>query len=257
VRVEGVVDEGPTLVELARAANREHQSVTAAGQTMVQHAIAAGEALLAARNACEEKQWLNWCADNIKFSYGSVALYMRVARYRDVLEGLDGPPVTTLARAKDLLVGVDHGDEHWWNSHKYPPEIRAAAKRLRDDGMSYAAISRTLGVHYGTIKEWFNPDLMKRRRAKTNKRRAERVKARHEHREREIKTAARKAGGAVAEAYSLAERMQDVIGKAQTESTDTEAREALARAGTHYRKMRDEIVVALGVSHAGPGRRQL
>lgn len=46
----------------------------------------------------------------------------------------------------------------------------------------------------------------------------------------------------------MAERMQDVLGRAHSESTDPEGRRALSVAGEHYRKMRDEIVRALGVS---------
>jgi hypothetical protein len=63
-----------------------------------------------------------------------------------------------------------------------------------------------------------------------------------------VRRAARKAGGALAEAYAVAERMQDTIAQAHREATDREAREALALAGEHHRKMRDQIVRALGVS---------
>jgi hypothetical protein len=57
----------------------------------------------------------------------------------------------------------------------------------------------------------------------------------------------RKAGAGLAEAYAMAERMQDVIGQAEREAGTREARAALREAGAHYRRMRDEIVRALGV----------
>ena len=47
---------------------------------------------------------------------------------------------------------------------------------------------------------------------------------------------------------AVEQRMQDVLAQAQRETQDSEAREALSRAGVHYRKMRDEIVRALGIS---------
>jgi len=46
----------------------------------------------------------------------------------------------------------------------------------------------------------------------------------------------------------MGESFQDVLGQAHREEDDREAREAWARAGEHYRKMRDEIVRALGVA---------
>jgi hypothetical protein len=62
-----------------------------------------------------------------------------------------------------------------------------------------------------------------------------------------VKTALRKAGVAIAEAYTSAERMQDLIGQAHREAEDLEIRRHLALAGEHYRAMRDEIVKAAGI----------
>lgn len=67
-------------------------------------------------------------------------------------------------------------------------------------------------------------------------------------RDQAIKRAVRKHGGARAEAYAMAERMQDVLAQAQRETEDRDARRALSEAGVHYRRMRDEIVRALGVA---------
>lgn len=66
--------------------------------------------------------------------------------------------------------------------------------------------------------------------------------------EKAIKQAVRKAGAATAEAWAMAERLQDVLAQAQRETTDNEARRALSLAGEHYRLMRDKIVLALGVT---------
>lgn len=64
--------------------------------------------------------------------------------------------------------------------------------------------------------------------------------------ERRAKRTVRKAGGAIAEAWAMSERMQDVLGQAHREAEDMDARRALSEAGTHYRRMRDEVVRALG-----------
>lgn len=63
-----------------------------------------------------------------------------------------------------------------------------------------------------------------------------------------IRRALRTASKPLADAYAMAERMQDVLGQAHREATDRQAREHLARAGQHYRAMRDEIVHALGIT---------
>lgn len=63
---------------------------------------------------------------------------------------------------------------------------------------------------------------------------------------REAKKLAKIQGGAISEAYSMAERMQGILAQAHREATDSEARRALSVAESNYRAMRDEIVRALG-----------
>ena len=70
----------------------------------------------------------------------------------------------------------------------------------------------------------------------------------HAARERSRRRVVRTAGAAEAEAYNMAERFQDVIAQAQHESPDPARRAALARAAETSRKLRDEIVVALGTA---------
>lgn len=95
---------------------------------------------------------------------------------------------------------------------------------------------------------WLRPESVKQYSTRKARRRSVELRAaREQAKAAEIKRAVRKAGAATAEAWAMAERFQDVIAQAQDETQDSEARAALSRAGEHYRKMRDEIVKALGV----------
>jgi hypothetical protein len=56
------------LTEFAGRANNEHRLALAAGQSMVEHAISAGEALEAARALIPYGGWMNWLAANFEGS---------------------------------------------------------------------------------------------------------------------------------------------------------------------------------------------
>lgn len=62
--------------------------------------------------------------------------------------------------------------------------------------------------------------------------------------QKEAKVVIRKRGGALAEAYAMAERFQDVIAQAQREATGRDVRNALAMAGQFHHSTRDYIVRA-------------
>jgi Protein of unknown function (DUF3102) len=69
----------PTLPQLARTANRQHALVRKAGTTMVESAITAGAALIAAKAQMEHGTWLAWVRENLDFSERTAQVYMRVA----------------------------------------------------------------------------------------------------------------------------------------------------------------------------------
>jgi predicted transcriptional regulator len=113
--------------------------------------------------------------------------------------------------------------------------------------MSRRAIAEALGVSHSAVKRWCNPE----KNADYERRRRDRIRRAKQAEERRIakaRLAARNASKPLAQTNAMAEKMQDVLGQAHAEATDSEARRALAVAGEHYRKMRDEIVRALGVS---------
>jgi Protein of unknown function (DUF3102) len=72
------------LASLAEAANREHSAGEAAYASAVDHAIAAGEALLAAKGQVQYGQWLGWVDDHFHGSRRTAQVYMRMARNADV-----------------------------------------------------------------------------------------------------------------------------------------------------------------------------
>lgn len=249
VRGEVVEPGAQSLTELAEAANLAHGRVVASGTAMVYDAIRAGEALHRAEALAEPGQWMTWLRANFDGSTGTAHLYMRLADYQDQImrDGTMG-----IAEAKHLLTRSGFGRRRNGPKPTYPAWMRTEAIRLRNEGMSVAAAARHLGVSNPTIVKWTNPAEHERRVAKmqaARRRNRDAARAlRERQREQELKRAVRKAGAALAEAYAVAERMQDVLAQAHRETDDSQARRHLSTAGTHYRQMRDEIVRALGVA---------
>lgn len=249
----------PTLGELAETINREHGQVEQAGIAMIEHAILAGEALITAKKMCGEGNWLSWVAANFDATSYTAACYMRVAHQAEAVRS-SGESTFSGAylylRQKGLPGPTPSGGR---NGKGYPDEMRAEAERLRDEGMEYRGISTVLGVSRATARRWLDPEynnrtlahVAKHKAARRDEIAAERKAKRQEAEQREaqrIARAARAAGGSIAKAYALAESLQDAIGLAHAEAVDREAKEALSLAGAHYRRMRDQVVRALGVS---------
>jgi transposase len=232
-----------TLGELATEANREHELALEAGASMVEHAIRCGDALRRAKDACPGGNWKAWLDENFRASQVSASIYMRLAFYQDRVRADGHKSIDAARRALVDAPSLDKG------SARFPLWMRDEALRLLEDGMTIRAAAAELGVGTGTVQRWKNPDGdAERRRQRSRAWKAARRARQQAERDAAIKHAVRKAGGAIAEAYSMAERMDAVIAQAHRETEDREARRALSEAGVHYRKMRDEIVRALGVS---------
>lgn len=238
----------PTLDALAATANREHELCEKAGASMVEHAIRAGSALNAARESVPSGGWEAWVRRECGLSPAQARRYMQLAVHRDAVlrSGAD-----SINQAVQWLADNNQTQIRRSGVAGHPEWKRDAARKMAQEGTRQVDIARELGVSRPTVCLWVNPEAYRKHRASTARRnrrlRAERAALRERERQQAVKEAVRQAGGALAEAYAMAERMQDVIGQAHREATDTEARVALGRAGEHYRKMRDEIVRALGV----------
>lgn len=73
--------------DLTLVANREHHLAMDAAGSMLTHAIASGEALLAKRASVPQGEWHNWLDVNFEGSRKAAREYMRWAHHRGELAG--------------------------------------------------------------------------------------------------------------------------------------------------------------------------
>jgi hypothetical protein len=69
-----------SLTDLAARINAEHEAAGGALKRSLQHAIAAGELLLEAKDQLKHGQWLPWLKEHCQISERTARLYMRVAK---------------------------------------------------------------------------------------------------------------------------------------------------------------------------------
>jgi hypothetical protein len=108
-----------TVAELAAVANRQHELAREAGEEMIMHAFAAGEALIAVKAQLQHGEWLPWLAANFSASEDTAQLYMRVARNTERVRYLEEPSLrkavaaTTTQRDAQprLMPAVAEGEE--------------------------------------------------------------------------------------------------------------------------------------------------
>lgn len=219
----------------AAVANRELSLFMEASSRAAQHAIAVGDALLSAREMVPRGQWEQWLADNFDGSRTMAFDCMRFARNREHI-----PSDAGYDDARKLVRGL--AAVGGYTIPAIGEDTKQRARELRARGEGYQSIADALDVSVSTLHRWFNGPNAKERRVK------ERKLAEAAARQQQIRAAVRREGGAIAELYAMAERMQDLIGRAQREASGREGRAHLSLAGEYHRKMRDEIVRALGVA---------
>jgi transposase len=231
----------PTITDLLVTVEREHQLAMQAARGVLAHAIAAGRALLQIREQVPDGQWKAWVDEHSPVHWSTANDYMRAAHFSGVLE-------ESGVKSLDEALGFLHG--HIRN-RKRPgraglPDLKKKALALHREGATQREIAERLGVSKSTLYWWLNPGAKQRHLKKLSDAKKAAAREQEQRQARTVKRVARERGGAISELYAMAERMQDVIGRAHDEATDPEARRALARAGAHYRRMRDDIVTALG-----------
>jgi Protein of unknown function (DUF3102) len=74
------VGRKPTLTQLKATANRNHKAVMASGTAMLDHAVEAGNALVAAKGLVKHGEWTPWLRENFNGSDRTAQVYMQVAR---------------------------------------------------------------------------------------------------------------------------------------------------------------------------------
>jgi hypothetical protein len=207
-----------SLDALVETVNREHRLAVQAGMSMVGHAMAAGDALLAAKRLMPHGQWGPWLVERFPDKHPkTLRFYMRLAKYRDQVEAANPP---TIAAAHQLLAGEA--------VRPYEDAAKAEARRMRrEDGATYVQISAMLGVSYESVREWCDPRRAESRRRRRNAETRAARRALHRSRREQ---AARSAGGAIAEAYASLRRTLQAVEAAGQQEGDREAKAALVLA---------------------------
>lgn len=224
------------LSSLAEVARREHGLALQAGESMLLHAVQAGEALLEAQSQVEEGGWGRWLAANFTASDRTAKQYMRIARGRELVLASGA---RTLVEAERIVPALTQGSHRKAGSEKEEREAREMHRR----GATFQAIAEHFGIAHRTAHAWVIPDYRERRNQEL---REERQLARRARERKGSKAALRKAGVALSELYANCERMQDVLAQARQEVTTAEGQAALGVAEESYRQMRDDVVRALG-----------
>lgn len=229
----------PTLAELEETICRHHQACVEAAASLLGHAISAGEALLQVREKLmRDGTWTGWInGPTMPLARTQAYTYMRLARFQDQIpSSIDG-----IKQAEEFLAGLP-GLSGGRSVPPLPDPIKDEARRQHAEGRGYAAIARDLGVSKSTVHYWLNGSkdatrMKEARAALREKEAAQRAK----------KIAAR-SGGALAEAYAMAERLDSVLGQVRGEVSDPEAKREISRAHDYQHAMRDAIVRALGAA---------
>jgi transposase len=241
--VEMVQAREQTLAELAETANREHAAAEQAAHAWLDHAIAAGEALIEAKRQVVHGNWTEWLRVHADCSQSMALQYIRVATYKG--RALDAPRGSRHA-VMEHLRGLP-GTKRQLRS----PARTEEAQRLIDSGLTQKEAAEAFGVSESTMSNWVNPDKYRKKldNWKTKERRrseAERALREKEERNRRD-AAAKRAGGAVSHAYSNLRKTAADLQAAIEESDDRGQEATLRSVLDHVYKAEDELVRALGV----------
>lgn len=96
------------LAEAARIANEEHLSAERAINDSLEHARAAGEALLSAKRLLSHGDWTPWVEKNFAASVRTARVYMRIAsRWHEIEQKRQTSAVLSIDAAIKFLASVD------------------------------------------------------------------------------------------------------------------------------------------------------
>ncbi|HVA48421.1 MAG TPA: DUF3102 domain-containing protein [Pirellulales bacterium] len=121
-------DREERLAQLAELANQAHDQMVACARQAVAHALAAGKALLEAKDLCDKGAWTKWLADHFRGSKRTARGYMRLATHWDQVGG-DRQSVAGLnyTEATRLITGLACSDGRANGPTRSAAEKRAAA----------------------------------------------------------------------------------------------------------------------------------
>lgn len=240
-----VLPPAASLDQLLSQANNEHHRVEEALGGALESAIKSGEALNEIRDRFYNRGWEAWVRENFEGTPIVASYYMRIAEYRDLVGEL--PNIT---QAMKRLQGMPALRPPGYRG--YSEEIREEARTLAGKGISRNEIARILGVSSSTVTNWLDPEALKRHRKKvreqSRQRREEARRKKEEATRRAIEREAKRAGGALAEVYSMAHKIEAPLALAAREATDPEVKAELDKAVGFQHQMMYNIIRALGAS---------
>ena len=139
------------LGTLAERINAEHRACAVAALDALEHAMAAGELLMQAKDACPHGTWLAWLEDNFVGSVRTAQVYMRLSRDRLMLEAAkaQGAAYLSIAGAMQALAEPPKGvppipDRNVPFDHPTPPD-QEAEERITDADYVLRTVTWALG----------------------------------------------------------------------------------------------------------------
>lgn len=229
------VDER-SLENLAEVANREHRLALESGMAMVEHAIAAGEALLAAKEKVRGGNWTSWLAENFPGSRTVALNYVRIARNRELL-----PDRVRNIQEALWLLSSSPATRHGTKTDELPDALTAHAQILHGEGLSYEEIASELGCSPSAVWRRLNPASYRRYRERNNRIRKNAYSAlRQAERDRYV----RRANGKPGKAYEMLRKVQEELARAIADAESPDVRAELQRAQPALYEAEDSIAAA-------------
>jgi hypothetical protein len=231
VAVEVVDKHELELREHSETIRREHEQVVAHGLAVIEHAIRAGDALIAAKAIIPPGQFRDWM-DREVLSVPMCRAYMRIARHKDIVQ-FQQP--ATISMALQLLRGADTIDE-------IPGSVQAEVRRMRSAGATWREITEELGVSEKRARRIWDPEGAKRL-ARDQQRST--IKARIERRTAERMALSKKAGGGYSDGYSQLRRLMQLIDGLARTAPEQEVRKNMTLAMSSMNTVEDHFVRAM------------
>jgi transposase len=232
----------PSVKELKAVVVREHKAALVAARTTLAHAVRAGEALLQIRDILMlTDEWTSWIENDFPLNRSQGYLYMRLAHHKDLIP----PKVESLSQAERLIAGLPSYDGSGSRA-RVDSVKRGEAERWRaeDPPVPWKQIAKRLDVSVSTVYNWFYGAKGQRRYRQRQKKAQQLLKESEEL--KEAQRLASKNETALSEAYTLTERLRDVLGQARLEADTTEGIKAIKRAEEYNHVAHDSVVEALG-----------